>query len=201
MEPIDYSLQELADLVGVERRTIRSWIEQGLLKGPETVGRNARYGRHHLDRLKAIMVMRDFYGYTLSKTRQELLLADEEQIRKIAQRQEVSLLDHGTAKPNPTSALDYIRSVQSTASSRASNSQTERPVSSQTGVGKVLARLQAERPSKPPPRKARGEVWFRIAVTPDVELAVRGELDPDRAARIEQIADYLRELLLGGSDE
>lgn len=201
MEPIDYSLQELAELVDVERRTIRSWIEQGLLKGPETIGRNARYSRSQLDRLKAIKVMREQYGYSLTKTRQELLLADEDQIKKLAQRLDGLPIEPGMLAPGPTSALAYIRSIQSTSSSRGPKPESERSSSSQTNVGRLLTKLEAERPRKLPTRKAHGEVWFRVAITPDVELAVRGELDPDRVVRIEQIADYLRELLLGGSNE
>lgn len=197
MEQTDYSLQELADLIGVEKRTIRSWIEQGLLKGPETVGRNARYGRGHLERLKAIKVLRDHYGMSLSDARQELLLATDERVRELAQRIEGSGPEPITTETGHSSALAYIRAVQSSASNR----EEKAPVSAQTGVSRLLSRLEAGGSEKPPPRKAHGEAWFRITVTPDVELAVRGALDPDRLARIERVADYLREILLGGKDD
>jgi len=48
------------------------------------------------------------------------------------------------------------------------------------------------------PRQSRGEPWFRIPVTPDLELAVRGALDGPELARLERIADHLRQILLGG---
>jgi DNA-binding transcriptional MerR regulator len=54
-----FSLQELADLSGVEPRTIRSYVERGLLPGPETLGRGARYPAEALDRLRVMQLLRD----------------------------------------------------------------------------------------------------------------------------------------------
>lgn len=53
------SLQELADQSGVEPRTIRSYVERGLLPGPETLGRGARYPAEALDRLRVMQLLRD----------------------------------------------------------------------------------------------------------------------------------------------
>jgi DNA-binding transcriptional MerR regulator len=53
------SLQELADQSGVEPRTIRSYVERGLLPGPETLGRGARYPAEVLDRLRVMQLLRD----------------------------------------------------------------------------------------------------------------------------------------------
>jgi DNA-binding transcriptional MerR regulator len=54
-----FSLQELADQSGVEPRTIRSYVERGLLPGPETLGRGARYPAEALDRLRVMQLLRD----------------------------------------------------------------------------------------------------------------------------------------------
>lgn len=48
-------------------------------------------------------------------------------------------------------------------------------------------------------RQAKKEVWHRIPVTPDIELSVRGIHNEQQLARLEHVADYLRELLTGGS--
>ena len=45
-----YSLEELAKRVGIQPRTIRSYINQGLLRGPDSLGRNARYSEYHRKR-------------------------------------------------------------------------------------------------------------------------------------------------------
>lgn len=46
-----YNIDELADLGGVSRRTVRYYVQEGLLPAPRGVGRGRHYGRPHLDRL------------------------------------------------------------------------------------------------------------------------------------------------------
>ena len=46
-----YNADELADLGGVSRRTVRYYVQEGLLPAPLGVGRGRHYGRAHLDRL------------------------------------------------------------------------------------------------------------------------------------------------------
>ena len=53
------TLQDLADATGVEPRTIRSYVEKGIIPGPDSLGRGARYPRESLDRLKVLQLLRD----------------------------------------------------------------------------------------------------------------------------------------------
>ena len=46
-----FSIDELADLGGVSRRTVRYYVQEGLLPAPLGVGRGRHYGQPHLDRL------------------------------------------------------------------------------------------------------------------------------------------------------
>jgi DNA-binding transcriptional MerR regulator len=46
-----YGIDELADLGGVSRRTVRFYIQEGLLAAPLGVGRGSHYDRAHLERL------------------------------------------------------------------------------------------------------------------------------------------------------
>ena len=46
-----YGIDELADLGGVSRRTIRFYVQEGLLPAPLGVGRGSHYDRTHLERL------------------------------------------------------------------------------------------------------------------------------------------------------
>jgi DNA-binding transcriptional MerR regulator len=50
-EPRRYNIDELADLGGVSRRTVRFYIQEGLLPAPLGVGRGSHYDRTHLERL------------------------------------------------------------------------------------------------------------------------------------------------------
>ena len=47
-------------------------------------------------------------------------------------------------------------------------------------------------------RSARGESWYRIPITPDIELSVRGEFGTEQLAQLHRIGDALRNLLTKG---
>jgi DNA-binding transcriptional MerR regulator len=46
-----YNIDELANLGGVSRRTVRFYVQEGLLPAPLGVGRGSHYDRAHLERL------------------------------------------------------------------------------------------------------------------------------------------------------
>jgi len=46
-----FGIDELADLGGVSRRTVRYYVQEGLLPEPLGVGRGRHYDRRHLDAL------------------------------------------------------------------------------------------------------------------------------------------------------
>jgi DNA-binding transcriptional MerR regulator len=50
-EPRRYNIDELADLGGVSRRTVRFYVQEGVLPAPLGVGRGSHYDRTHLERL------------------------------------------------------------------------------------------------------------------------------------------------------
>ena len=46
-----YAIQDLADLADVSRRTVRYYVQEGLLPAPLGVGRGRHYSQAHLQRL------------------------------------------------------------------------------------------------------------------------------------------------------
>lgn len=88
---LPFDLPELADRAGVSIRTVRYYIQQGLLEKPEARGPGAHYTDQHLDRLLLI-----------KKLQKEHLPLSE--IRKA--------IESGVQPATPTqSARDYIRTV------------------------------------------------------------------------------------------
>ncbi len=55
----DYGIEELAELGGVTRRTVRYYVQEGLLPAPRGVGRGRHYGPEHLDRLLQVKAMQE----------------------------------------------------------------------------------------------------------------------------------------------
>jgi DNA-binding transcriptional MerR regulator len=66
-----HAIGELADLAGVSRRTVRYYVQEGLLPSPLGVGRGRHYGDEHLDRLLKVKALQE-QGRTLDEIRREL---------------------------------------------------------------------------------------------------------------------------------
>ena len=204
-----FSLEDLALKSGYDKRVIRSFIEQGLLRGPETMGRYARYSQAHLDRLLAIKALKDSGGLPLSEVRQTLLKISGHDLRALAKS---TATEHCET---PSSALDYIRSLSKISKPALNDiargappeppkhvrepdfafSQTQLK---STPIQHLLIELGKLLEWRTVRRQAKGESWFRISVTPDIELSVRGVESPEELAQLERMADYMREILLGG---
>ncbi len=71
MSDARYAIGELADLGGISRRTVRYYVQEGLLPAPLGVGRGDHYGREHLDRLLQVKALQEA-GRTLDEIRHVL---------------------------------------------------------------------------------------------------------------------------------
>jgi DNA-binding transcriptional MerR regulator len=67
-EEASYSIQELANLAGVSRRTVRYYVQRGLLQTPLGTGRGRHYTQAHLERLVEIRTLQE-QGVSLSEIR------------------------------------------------------------------------------------------------------------------------------------
>jgi DNA-binding transcriptional MerR regulator len=221
----EFSLNQLAELVGIHPRTIRSYVQMGLLRGPDTLGRNARYGQDHLERLKAIKVLRDQERMPLADIRRTLLTLAAKEIVEIGSRLEPSLSEIPKEASQASSALDLIHSFQerlgrapddlpeqnldlatltfeqSSVEFRAEEVQLceldEGKVHSSPLV-RLLDLLGGGSPQEGPTRRSTAEQWTKVEVTPDLHLLVRQVESKDDLGRYERLADLLREILLGG---
>jgi DNA-binding transcriptional MerR regulator len=54
-----YAIGDLADLGGVSRRTVRYYVQEGLLPAPLGVGRGNHYTQDHLDRLLQVKALQE----------------------------------------------------------------------------------------------------------------------------------------------
>ena len=208
------TLQELAAHTGVEPRTIRSYVEKGVILGPESFGRGARYPRETLDRLKVLQLLRDANrSLTLDQIRVLLNSIGPSQLRDVAEGtvRIGAVIDTDAAGTSPlpkTAAMDYLhglRRSQSQPQSPAAVSpllyrRTSPPIDDDQlpileNAARALAELTGTNSSS---RSARGESWYRISLTPDIELSVRGEFGTEQLAQLHRIGDSLRTLLTKG---
>jgi DNA-binding transcriptional MerR regulator len=67
----EYTIAELAELGGVSRRTVRYYVQEGLIPPPAGLGRGAHYHRDHLEALLRVKSMQE-RGLMLEEIRLEL---------------------------------------------------------------------------------------------------------------------------------
>jgi DNA-binding transcriptional MerR regulator len=222
-----YSLSDLARHSGLKPRTIRSYIEKGLLAGPDSMGPKARYDESHLQRLRAIVALKSQSGLSLESIRGLLVSLSPEALAQLAE-QATSLrpMSNRSARSRADSALDYLREISpgllGEPTSRDVRSGVRKPAARPAGhspasvAGSDAAsgtrpdvppgpieqlRERLEQVTGPPTthrhRRPRSQGWQRVPITRDLELHVRSSLPPDEIHRIEEIADLLRAFLLG----
>jgi len=91
-------LSELADQAGVTTRTIRFYIQQGLVPSPGQGGPGPKYGRGHVARLRLIRRLQ----------REHLPLAE---VRKRLEGLDEAGVEAALAAAPAASAVDYVRQV------------------------------------------------------------------------------------------
>lgn len=173
-----FDLAELSDRAGVSQRTVRYYIQQGLLPSPETRGPGAHYGAEHLDRLRLIRsLQRDHLP--LAEIRRRLEELEPEAIRELVER--------GTER-SAGDAWDYIKSVLSEGAPMLASHRVQEP--GPTGVeleknsyGTVKARKSLTRSQ-----------WERIPLGPDVELHVRRPLAREQIKQVERLLEAARHI-------
>ena len=212
-----YTVSELERESGVKARTIRKYIQMGLVPQAETRGPGAGYTDDHLARLKVVERLRTkSSSLTLDRIRLILQQLSPGDIEAVAsnQTQIEALID---IEPPESTALEYIRSVRSQpvdavehvalAKMISEPSSPEHPATKrirdskttkQTTVEQIVEAMEQLSGRRSSPRSVKKETWRRIEITPDIELSIRGEFDDDQQAQFYRIADLLRYLLERG---
>ncbi|RKG91662.1 MerR family transcriptional regulator [Corallococcus sp. CA053C] len=80
----EWKLTTLAEAVGVSPRTVRYYVQRGLLPAPPFKGPDTVYGEEHLVRLKAIRVLQARF-LPLDAIQVELLRLSPEELRRLAE--------------------------------------------------------------------------------------------------------------------
>ncbi len=200
----DPTLDDLVAASGINARTIRSWIDQGIVPRPLTTGPRAAYPADALPRLLAAKTLRYGHGMSLPDIRQELTNAPFARIEELAARA-------AAATPLPeaggsgSGALQYLAGLRKAGVFRGVDVPKVRETEAEPAAASALERLAASmealagdrRPPRAKPSRAKTQTVF--PVTPDVEIVVRGELGPEETALYERIAEHFRTILTGGS--
>lgn len=174
---LTFDLAQLSDQAGVSQRTVRYYIQQGLLPSPETRGPGAHYGTEHLERLQLIRRLQREH-LPLGEIRRRLEALSPDEIRELLARE--------PEKPK-SNAADYIRGVLSEgtatlfADPSAGKAPRERDPTLRAGrEGAWNAPVRAQ--------------WDRFTIAPDVELHVRRPLTREQNRQVERLIEAARDI-------
>jgi DNA-binding transcriptional MerR regulator len=181
-DPILLDLNDLCQEAGVTARTVRYYVQQGLLPTPG-LGAGARYGGGHLARLRLIRRLQSEH-LPLAEIRRRLEALDDDAVE--------ALLEAPAAPPPGASdsAVDYVRGILAGG--------TSGPVARTTTAGGPGAAGGAA--SRTPLPAAERAQWERIALTPDVEVHVRRPLSREDNRRVDKLLETARGLFQAEGD-
>lgn len=205
------TISELADAAGVTVRTIRYYVNEGLLPPPEQRGRYALYETWYLDRLELISRWKDAY-LPLKEIRTRIEPLSNEDVRRMLKQPEPPLAMQiapeakmmaspqapweGQAKKTkaaeaekepPDKALDYIHVLQG---------KDSEPQEVKEDVSAYIRRARREsrrdvHPAPAPRPSSRGTEWRRIEVLPGLELNVTEEISRRYWRELEELMDWI----------
>jgi DNA-binding transcriptional MerR regulator len=129
-----YKLDELARAAGTSARTVRYYVQRGLLPPPAFRGKDTAYGREHLVRLRAIRRLQEAF-FPLDAIAVELERRSLPEIERIAEGLEVPTAQLGAPPP----AANLTPPMRSSPPSPSALSRTFRRVELAPGVELSIA--------------------------------------------------------------
>ena len=168
----EHSINELAERVGVSPRTIRHYIDEGLLPPPIGAGRHQLFSREHEVRLRVAKALRDL-GLTVRGVRTALASTPIHVLEKrlAALPQDVS----------PEQVGDLLSDLWQAPAPPPTQSRFAAFAPGEPSSHPRAERLMTRGPSE------RGAQWIRVALAPGVELHYQPSDDERRDAAIQSV--------------
>ena len=167
----DLDLAQLAGAAGVTPRTVRYYVQQGLLPSPGTRGPGTRYDRSLVDRLQLIRLLQRQH-LPLSEIRRKLESLDDDGVR--------AALRSLPESPRHDTALGYVHRVLGHVAEESAG---------WSGARMATPHLFARRTPAAQPTRA---TWEHITLAADVELHIRRPLSREQNKLVDRLLDAAR---------
>jgi DNA-binding transcriptional MerR regulator len=191
------TIEDLARMSGLPLRTLRYYIQEGLLPGPDTAGKYASYSQEHLDHLAMIDRLKRL-RLPLKEIRHLLSAMSLEDMRRMLNYQDqVQFSINDASDPdiyenNQTSALEYIRDLE----------RRQSGFRSLTGSPSIPAAPQSHhnqqenyQPIKNRNLNATGkESWTRFVIDEGIELNIREGIARKHSREVNELIDFAANL-------
>jgi DNA-binding transcriptional MerR regulator len=188
MDKESYLINQLAERAGVTVRTIRYYVNEGLLPPPQTKGRYSAYDEDYLYRIKLIKFYKETY-LPLSRIRELLEGMTPEEIKTTVEKYEKEPPEFNLP-PTPDalslgeenlSARSYLRKIQEPSAPEYGLESRHLGPEPQVSLNRML------RVHEPDPEPS----WKRIEVAEGIELLVREDVYQRRKQEIDILLSRL----------
>lgn len=168
-----YTVDDLAAQVGISVRTIRFYIAEGLLPGPDSRGRGPGYGEDHLLRLRLARRLVDRH-LPLAEVRDRLAGLSLDDLRALLTEEDQQAQRRRGASPRA-----YVSELLEQA--RGARRAPAPPPPQLAAAARVAPLLKR---AEPPPPSAS---WRRFDLVDGVELHVRTDVERQQSALIRRL--------------
>jgi DNA-binding transcriptional MerR regulator len=198
-------IHELAERAGISVRTIRYYIDEGLLPQPTYQGKYSYYSLNYLDRLELIRRLKESY-LPLREIREIMNSLTDDQVSMRLNELPPSSPKFSVEQParQPAAkpgarALDYINQVMDTQTKNRMKGTLNQPQSSFSKPREMAPPniFNAAEPlpiAEPSPTKEKDDIWQRISLAPGVELHLRRPLDADTEHQVQQLISLAKRI-------
>jgi len=196
MTESDYQINELAKKAGVSVRTIRFYIDEGLLPPPPTQGRYASYSDEYLERLELIRLLKERF-LPLKEIRVRLEGLSQADVRSaVVQEREAAVeqksLPAAAAPQSETgktdsNALDYVNRLLK---NRPSSSSPRAVQMSQPALIQASRQNNLFESNTISSYPGGEEVWERIRLAPGVELHIQKPLETGMQQKLQRLLEH-----------
>lgn len=183
---LHFTIEELAERVDIPVRTIRYYISEGLLPGPEGRGKATSYGEEHLQRLHLIRLLVNQHR-PLAEIHRLLnqLSLDEVRTLLAEEDQRARELERVSQPPEPQ---EYIATLLKNARAHGRASTQEfasrpAPEPALPSPGRIYEHARVYEKSS----RSAGETWTRWELAPGIELHVKEGMEKQHSNLIERI--------------
>jgi DNA-binding transcriptional MerR regulator len=189
-------LNELSTAAGVTPRTIRYYVQQGLLPSPGTRGPGTRYDRAHLERLQLIRRLQRQH-LPLAEIRRRLEDLDDDGVREA--------LGAPPEQTTASSALEYVRDLLTRQAARtvaeplsAAGAPPPQAAPKGSTFGAIFRHVRPTEPAQTAQvtqqSRSTRSTWDRVPLAPDVELHIRRPLSREQNRQVERLIEAARDL-------
>ncbi|HMN12357.1 MAG TPA: MerR family transcriptional regulator [Bellilinea sp.] len=178
----DFQISELAEAAQTSVRTVRYYLEMGLLPLPAADGKFSVFSDDHLNRLRLIALLKESY-LPLREIREILLsMAPQDVVDKLKE------LKKGESKKErshkSSNARDYIQNLID----------EQNVLRNQRSLHAPQPRLIKESQASQGAIDLQGETWQKVQVKEGVEIAFSQSLPTEDQARVREIILFAKKI-------